>query len=111
MNDDKTRIEHMISHIRRIQTILQGVSETQFYNTCSLVDSVSFNFAVLGEAANKISAELQNRHSEIPWSNIIGMRNILIHDYEKTNPRYMWEAVQNDLNPLCQQLEEILRNF
>ena len=49
MNDDKARIEHMVEHIKRIQTQLQNVTEEQFYNSLVLVDAVSFNFAILGK--------------------------------------------------------------
>ena len=101
----------MIEHIQRIQTMLQGISESQFYQSFSLIDGVSFNFAILGEAAYKVSGEIRERHSEIPWGSIIGMRNILIHDYVKSNPKYMWDAVQKDLDPLCRQLEEILKSL
>ena len=111
MNDDKARIEHMIEHIKRIQTQLQNVTEEQFYNSLVLVDAVSFNFAILGEAANMVSDELHGRYSTIPWRNIIGMRNFLIHGYMKLQPRYLWETAQNDLLPLLRQLEEILKSF
>ena len=109
MNDDKARIEHMIEHIKRIQTQLQNVTEEQFYNSLILVDAVSFNFAILGEAANMVSDEIHGKYSAIPWRNIIGMRNFLIHGYMKLQPRYLWETAQNDLLPLLQQLEEILK--
>ena len=111
MNDDKARIEHMIEHIKRIQTQLQNVTQEQFYNSLVLVDTVSFNFAILGEAANMVSNELHGRYSTIPWRNIIGMRNFLIHGYMKLQPRYLWETAQNDLLPLLRQLEEILKSF
>ena len=78
MNDDKARIEHMIEHIKRIQTQLQNVTEEQFYHSLILVDAVSFNFAILGEAANMVSDEIQGKYSAIPWRNIIGMRNFLM---------------------------------
>ena len=111
MNDDKARIEHMIEHIKRIQTQLQNVTVEQFYNSLILVDAVSFNFAILGEAANMVSDEIHGKYSAIPWRNIIGMRNFLIHGYMKLQPRYLWETAQNDLLPLLQQLEEILKSF
>ena len=66
-NDDKTRIMHLIEHIQRIQVILQGVSEEQFYQSTTLIDAVSYNFAILGEAANRLSSDIQNKHPEIPW--------------------------------------------
>ena len=111
MIDDKARIEHMIEHIRRIQTMLQEVSEEQFYQSFALVDGVSFNFAIMGEAANKVSAEVRGRHTDIPWGSIIGMRNFLIHDYSKAKPKYLWEAVQNDLPPLLLKLEDVVKRL
>jgi len=51
MNDDKTRIPHINEHSRRILMMLQDITEEHFYNSPTLVDAVSFNFAVLGEAA------------------------------------------------------------
>ena len=110
-NDDKTRIMHLIEHIQRIQVILQGVSEEQFYQSTTLIDAVSYNFAILGEAANRLSNDIQNKHPEIPWGNIIGMRNILIHDYMKSKPHYLWEGTQNDLPPLLESLEVMLKSM
>ncbi len=56
-----------------------------------------------------VSVEIHGKYSAIPWRNIIGMRNFLIHGYMKLQPRYLWETAQNDLLPLLQQLEEILK--
>ncbi len=109
MSDDKTRIEHMIEHSRRILTMLQDVTAEQFYASQTLIEAVSFNFAVLGEAACKISTELRDSHPEIPWRTIIAMRNFLIHEYVKIKPRYLWETAQNELEPFIQKMEEILK--
>lgn len=58
-----------------------------------------------------VSDEIQAKHSDIPWRNIIGMRNYLIHAYMKSQPRYLWETAQNDLLPLLQQLDGILKSL
>ena len=110
MNNDKSRIEHMIEHSRRILTMLQDISAEQFYASQTLIEAVSFNFAVLGEAASKVSAELRNRYPSIPWRTITGMRNFLIHEYVKIQPQYLWETAQNDLPPLLADLEEICKS-
>ena len=107
MNDDKARIEHMIEHSRRIVTTLQDLTAEQFYASQTLIEAVSFNFAVLGEAASKISMELREKYPAIPWRIIIGMRNFLIHDYVKAQPQYLWETAKNDLPPLLGDLEAI----
>ena len=111
MSDDKTRIEHMIEHSRRILTTLQDVTAEQFYASQTLIEAVSFNFAVLGEAASKISLELREKYPAIPWRTIIAMRNFLIHDYIKIQPQYLWETSQNDLPPLLVDLEAVCNSL
>ena len=86
MTGDRARIEHMLQGIERIKEAMKDVSEEDFLRSRILLDAMSFNFAILGEAANKVSDRLQADHPEIPWGDIIGMRNILIHDYVKPQP-------------------------
>jgi len=111
MMRDRARIEHMLQGIERIKDAMKDVSEEEFFRSRVLMDAMSFNFAILGEAANKVSDHLQSDHPEIPWGDIIGMRNILIHDYVKPRPKYMWDAYRNDLDPLKAQLLEILKGL
>ena len=111
MTTDRDRIEHMLQGVERIKDAMKDVSEEQFYQSRILLDAMSFNFAILGEAANKISDELQAKHPEIPWGDIIGMRNVLIHDYVKPQPKYMWDAYRNDLDPLKKHLQKILKEL
>ena len=111
MTGDRARIEHMLQGIERIKDAMKDVSEEEFFQSRILLDAMSFNFAILGEAANKVSDRLQADHPEIPWGDIIGMRNILIHDYVKPRPKYMWDAYRNDLEPLKARLLEILKEL
>ena len=111
MIGDRARIEHMLQGIERIRDAMKDVSEEEFLRSRILLDAMSFNFAILGEAANKVSDRLQADHPEIPWGDIIGMRNILIHDYVKPQPKYMWDAYRNDLDSLKDHLLEILKEL
>ncbi len=61
-----------------------------------------------GEACRGLSDELRTRHPEIPWPAIIGMRNILVHDYFGLNLDEVWAAVERDLPVLRQQVAAML---
>jgi uncharacterized protein with HEPN domain len=63
---------------------------------------------ILGEALRAISPELRARHEELPWSEIIGMRNILVHDYFDIDQDIVWSVVEHDLSGLRLGLERIL---
>ena len=66
MNEAETRIGHIIEQIRRIIRILTDVTEEQFYNTPMLIDAVTNNYVIMGEAAKHIPTEFKNSHSAIP---------------------------------------------
>ena len=60
---------------------------------------------LIGEAASQISDDAREAHPEIPWSNIVGMRNRLLHGYFDVNLERVWETVQQDVPRLIRQLE------
>lgn len=62
MTNDRDRIEHMLQGIARIEDAMKDVSKEEFFQSRLLLDAMSFNFAILGEAANKVSDALQAKH-------------------------------------------------
>jgi uncharacterized protein with HEPN domain len=65
---------------------------------------------IVGEAASRIALEEQARHPEIPWSEIVGLRNRLIHGYDVVDLDILWKILTTDLPPLISALEAILAN-
>ena len=63
---------------------------------------------IVGEAATQVTREFQNRHPKIPWAQIVGMRNRLIHAYFDIDMDRVWKIVKDDLPPLIIELEKIL---
>jgi uncharacterized protein with HEPN domain len=70
-----------------------------------LADALVHRISVIGEAANKVSADVRLELGEIPWADVIGMRNRLIHAYFDINLDILWATVQDSLPVLIQRLE------
>jgi uncharacterized protein with HEPN domain len=63
---------------------------------------------MIGEAARRVSPEIQQRYPQIPWSDIVGMRHKIVHDYLDVDFDVVWEVVKTDLPDLIAQLEPIV---
>jgi uncharacterized protein with HEPN domain len=87
---------------------VKGVSEERFIADTQLQDSVIRRFEILGEAARRVSPETQTAHLSIPWREMIGMRNMMIHDYDDVDLHVVWQTVQQDLPQLIVAIKALL---
>ena len=71
--------------------------------------AIARSLEILGEAAKRVSTQTKERHPEIPWKRVAGLRDRLIHDYGNVDLHRVWAIVEDDLPPLARQLTEILR--
>ena len=105
---DAVFIQHILQSIQLIKDYIAEISEAEFQSSPQLQDSVIRRLEIIGEAANNISTTLQASCPEIPWHKIIGMRNILIHQYFGVDLEVTWWTAQKDLPDLKQKLSYIL---
>lgn len=80
----------------------------EFFGDLQCQDAVIRRLEIIGEAARRISEETQAAYPDLPWSDMVGMRNIMIHEYDDVDLVIVWETVNNDLPPLIDALEKIL---
>ena len=80
----------------------------EFFSNTQYQDAVIRRIEIIGEAARRISEETQAAYPEIPWSDLISMRNVMIHEYDDIDIGIVWETVINDLPLLVDSLENIL---
>jgi uncharacterized protein with HEPN domain len=85
-----------------------GISKQAFLRDTLRQDSVIRRIEIIGEAARRISPETKAAHSEIPWSNIIGMRNLIIHTYDDVDLEIVWETIKDDLPRLIAAIEPLV---
>jgi uncharacterized protein with HEPN domain len=98
----------MLTYGRRVRERAGNRTREELLSDDPMRESVSFNLAVIGEAAAQVSAETQAAHPKIPWAKIISMRNRLIHGYDRIDFEKVWEAVTTGVPALIAALEEIL---
>lgn len=104
-------VRDMLAYTQRAEDFLRGMDYEQFRQDERLVLAVTRALEIIGEAARQIPSAIRERHAGVPWSEVIGMRNILIHDYFGVNEEVLWRTVQEDLPPLREALTEMLRNL
>ena len=105
---DIERLRHIVDSIAHIEDFLRGKSLEQMKDDVMCYHAVVYNIMIIGEAANMVTNEFRDRHHEIPWRQIIDMRNVLVHGYYTTSPLFVWETYTNDLPLLKQQVEKFI---
>ncbi len=97
---DEAYLLDILIAARKVFGYVLGASWGSFKDDARTQDAVIRNLQVIGEAARNISDEFQARHPEVPWGEIIGMRNRLVHDYSRVDVAKVWETAQDDIPPL-----------
>ena len=108
LKDDRIRLQHMLDAANEALTFIQGKIRADLDSDRMLVLSLIRELEIIGEAASKISAETRSQNTSIPWQDISGMRNRLIHAYFDIDLNTIWTTVSRDLPTLKADLEKIL---
>jgi uncharacterized protein with HEPN domain len=105
--DDLAYIDHILKCIKKIRKFVKGVDKKEFARNELLQDAVIRNFEVIGEASKRISADFKKVYYEVPWKEISGMRDKLIHDYLGVDIDVIWKTIEQDLTVLNRALKKI----
>ena len=107
MTTDAARIEHILESIGRIRGFVAGVNRESFLSNPAIQDAVAYNITIIGEAVRCMSDEFKATHPDVPWKQIRAMRNILIHDYMRTDVDQLWSVIENDLDDLFAKMNKV----
>jgi uncharacterized protein with HEPN domain/predicted nucleotidyltransferase len=108
VKDENLYLGDMLDHARETQGIVAGKTRIDYDTNRMLQLSVLHLIQIIGEAATKVSRQTRDRHPTIPWTQIIGMRNVLVHRYDDADDDIVWKTVTTDLTPLIAELERML---
>lgn len=104
-------IEDILEAIRKIERYTDGLDLNAFQEDERTQDAVVWNFAIIGEAARLVPANIQERFPDVPWAAMRGMRNVVVHEYFGIDVRIVWETATHNLPPLTPRLRQIMDNL
>ena len=106
--EDLIRIRHMLDAINEALDFTKGKNREDLAKDRMLTLAIIKELEIIGEAASKLTPELKSMQSNIPWLDIVGMRNRLTHGYFDIDLDRVWDTVLEDLEPLCASLEKMV---
>ncbi|KUG03445.1 hypothetical protein ASZ90_019147 [hydrocarbon metagenome] len=106
--DHRLYLEDMLEAINKIQRYTVNLTFDEFTLNEMAIDAVVRNFEIIGEAAGRISSNIQLLYPEIPWYEMKGMRNIVAHEYFRVDLQIIWKTVQDSLPELGRLIQSVL---
>jgi uncharacterized protein with HEPN domain len=107
-HDSGLSLRQMRDHAREALAMAQGRSRADLDSDRMLNLALVRLLEVIGEAAGRISEEEKEKHARIPWADLVGLRNRLIHGYDRVDFDILWGIVTRDLPPLIAELERVV---
>ena len=106
--DNRRRLEHIVDAISYALTGFAKIGNEQLEDGDLRYFGLLQLIQTIGEAAYHLTHEFKAEHSEIPWRQIVGMRHILVHEYDKIDEQFIWRVLRDELPKLKAQVEQLL---
>jgi len=105
------RIVHILEAISEIESYISGTSFPEFIENSMMRFATIKQLEIIGEASNHVSNDIQERFPGVSWGEIIGFRNIMIHEYFGVDLEMVWDVVLTELPALKKQIQEIHKSL
>ncbi len=107
-HDDSVSLRQMLDYAREAVFLIQEREKSEAKNDRVLHLALTRLMEILGEAATRIAPQSRSKYPNLPWRQIIGMRNHLVHGYDTVDWDILWDTITDDLPPLIKALDSIV---
>ena len=107
-SEERPVLERILQNVSNIEFLLQTVTEESFLSDLKDFNAICLEFIQIGEKVNQLPRELYDAYPEIPWHELYGLRNRIVHGYEKVKKSIIWATITRDLPVIKKGLMDIL---
>lgn len=108
---DRIRLLHILDAITEIEDYIKDIDIEGFVNNSMMFNATLRQLEIIGEASNRLSPDLLHRSSDIPWPRIIGLRNLVIHEYFGVDDFTIWNVIKINLPNLKEKIRLLLEEI
>ena len=108
---DKVRLQHIIDAIQEIESYIGDADFDTFLQNSMMRFACIKQMEIIGEASNYVSDDVKAEFTEIEWGQIVGMRNVFVHEYFGVDVYIAWEIIKGDIPILKDRITEILQSL
>lgn len=105
---DEIRLQHILDAIAEIEDYTKNVAFEAFVSNSMMFNATLRQLEIIGEASNRLSEKLLQENTHIPWARIIGLRNLVIHEYFGIDDMTIWAIITINIPELKKQIEAII---
>ncbi len=106
--DARLYLYDILESIEKIEQYTANLTFEDFAANSMVVDAVVRNFEIIGEASSHIPDDIQSKYSEVPWFEMKGMRNIMVHEYFRVDLKIVWMTARESLPALVSMIERVI---
>ncbi len=107
-NANRLRLQHMRDACEEVTLFTQDAKPADLGTRIMLRRALMMSLGIIGEAASQVSSDWRDAHPDVPWRDIIGMRNYLFHAYHSLDDAILWQAATESVPALMPQLDAML---
>lgn len=105
--DSRFRLLDIVDAIDRIASYVEEMNYEAFLADRKTQDAVTRNIEIIGEAARSLPTDFKECHADVPWDEIVGMRNVIVHEYFGILPDVVWDVIETELPVLRAQIARL----